>query len=115
MTMQRRPEEIIQALNSSRQRISTKLQTYSFENSRDSGNSAAPLWRTLSLVQQYLQAYVRTYITPSTVISFAAKRPVLVAVAVAAIVITGPTRLVGWAAKAAAFWRLISAVKARST
>ena len=113
MTMQRTPEEIVLALNSSRERIGMQLQARSVESSTDLFTSSAPIWRTLNLVQQYLQVYAHTYITPASVIRFATRRPILVGVVVTAIVLTGPARLIGWAAKAATMWRLLSAVKSR--
>ena len=113
MTVQRTTEEIVLALNSSRERIGTQLRARSVESSTGSLASSSPLWRTLNLVQQYLQVCAQTYITPSSVIHFATRRPILVGVAVTAIVLTGPARLIGWASKAATMWRLLSAVKSR--
>lgn len=116
MTGKRNPEEIILALNSHRDRIKTGLHLRAAESSTNlpiGGAANTPLLRTLDAIQRYLLAYAQSYLTPSTVMQFARRRPVLVGVAVAVVVLAGPSRLVGWVAKASAFWRLASVVSSR--
>ena len=116
MTGKRNPEEIILALNSQRDRIKTGLQLRTAERSENlstGGAANSPLLRSLDAIQQYLLAYAQAYLTPTTVMQFARKRPILVGVAVAVVVLAGPSRLVGWIAKASAFWRLASVVSSR--
>jgi hypothetical protein len=110
------PEQIVAALNAYRNHIKLELDTYKVEQSQDALNTNTPLLGILDLVQQYVQSYVRNHhlrstLSPSTVLRFAAKRPILVGVAVLAVVLTGPSRLVGWAAKAATILRLASVIR----
>ena len=116
MTAKRNPEEIILALNSYRDRIKTGLQLRAAESSANLpiGDAAnMPLLRSLGAIQRYLLAYAQAYLTPTTVLQFAVRRPMLVGVAVAVVILAGPSRLVGWVVKASAFWRLASVVSAR--
>lgn len=92
MRAPRTPEEIMQALASRRVHASTGLQL------RVAESRAKLSW--LGMVNGPL-------------LQFAAKRPVLVGVAAAAVMLAGPVRLLGWAAKASTLWRLVSAVSAR--
>jgi hypothetical protein len=72
------------------------------------------LLSTIGSAQQYLQTFMRISITPSAVVQFIARRPLMVGVMAAAtagvVVMAGPRRLFGWAAKAAAVWRIASAI-----
>lgn len=73
------------------------------------------LLRAIGSVQQYLQTFMRTSVTTSAVVQFIARRPMMVGVMAAAtagvVVIAGPRRLFGWAAKAVAVWRIASAIR----
>lgn len=77
--------------------------------------AGAALLRTIGSAQQYLQTFIRTSVTPSAVVQFISRRPMTVGAMAAAtagvIAIVGPRRLFGWAAKAAAVWRIASAIR----
>ncbi len=116
MTGQRNPEEIVLALNSRRDRIKTDLQLHAPASSANlpiGGAANTPLLQSLGAIQQYLLAYAQAYLTPATMLQFAVRRPVLVGVGVAVVILAGPSRLVGWVAKASAFWRLVSVISSR--
>jgi hypothetical protein len=77
--------------------------------------ASTALLRAIGSAQQYLQTFIRSTVTPSAVVQFIAGRPIMVGVMAAAaagvVVMAGPRRLFGWAAKAAAAWRIASAIR----
>jgi hypothetical protein len=120
-TVSRTPDDIAFELSSYRDSIRASIQSraedlrtaQSHQSSRQLAGTA--LLRTIGSAQQYLQTAIRTSVTPSAVVQFIARRPMLVGVMAAAtagvIAMVGPRRLFGWAAKAAAAWRIASAIR----
>jgi hypothetical protein len=119
-TVRRTPDDIAFELSSYRDIIRSGMQSH-FEalhaaHAQPSHRQLADkvLLSAIGSAQQYLQTFVRTSVTPSAVVQFIARRPMMVGVmaaaAAGAVVMAGPRRLLGWAAKAAAVWRIASAI-----
>lgn len=119
----RTPDDIAFELTTYRDSIRAGLQSHvdMAEDARASdeknGLMNPTVLRILDSAQHYLQNFVRTKVTPSALIHFGSRRPMAVgvtaAVAVGAVVLLGPARLLGWAAKAAAVWRIATAIRGR--
>ncbi len=109
----RTPDDIAFELTSYRDSIRAAIQAHSVEtDARSSRQSmySQQLLRAVGAAQQYIQRFVRSKITPQSVIQFATKRPILIGVAVGVIALTGPRRWFGWIAKAATIWKIASAI-----
>lgn len=117
----RTPDDIAFELSSYRDSIRANMQSHAaaLHESREQPShrqmAGTVLLRTIGSAQQYLQTFMRTSVTPSAVVQFIARRPMLVgvmaAVTAGAAIALGPRRLLGWAAKAAAVWRIASAIR----
>lgn len=110
----RTPDDIAFELSSYRDSIRVGMQVHDagVHARRSDKNMLAPaLVRSLGLLQQYVQSLVRSNVTPSKAVKFITERPILVGVAVGVVVLAGPRRLLGWAAKIAAAWRIASAIR----
>jgi hypothetical protein len=119
----RTPDDIAFELTTCRDNIRSSLQSHvdmaAGARARDEkhGFINPTVLRLMDSAQHYLQDFVRTKVTPSALIHFGARRPMAVGVmagaAVGAVILLGPTRLLGWAAKAAAVWRIATAIRNR--
>lgn len=119
----RTPDDIAFELTTYRDSVRANLQSHfdmvASANARDkkSGFTNPTVLRILDSGQHYFQNFIRTKITPSTFVRFSVRRPLAVGImagaAVGAVMLIGPARLLGWAAKAAAAWRLASAIRSR--
>jgi hypothetical protein len=119
-TASRTPDDIAFELSSYRDSIRSGMQSHTealhVAHAQPSHRQLAGtvLLHTIGSAQQYLQTLMRTSVTPSAVVQFIARRPMMVGVMAAAtaglVVMAGPRRLFGWAAKAAAVWRIASAI-----
>jgi hypothetical protein len=121
LTVARTPDDIAFELSSYRDSIRAGIQSHAEELSAAHEHpsprqlAGTALLRTIGSAQQYLQTFIRSSVTPSAVVRFIAKRPMVVGVIAAAtagvVAVVGPRRLFGWAAKAAAVWRIASAIR----
>lgn len=119
----RTPDDIAFELTSYRDSIRSSLQSHvematdASAHDKKYGFMNPTVLRVLDSAQHYLQSFLRTKVTPSALIHFGARRPmavgVMVGAAVGAIILVGPARLLGWAAKAAAVWRIATAIRSR--
>jgi len=111
MTARPVTEDIVAALAARRDSVSSKVHTYD-ANSREErwdrpAAETTPLSRAFGCIRQYAQRRFVASVTPSAVMREIAKRPVMVGVGVAALVLlVGPARIAKWAAKAIIVWRL---------
>ena len=119
----RTPDDIAFELTTYRDSIRSSLQSHvdvaaqARAHDQKNGFMNPTVLRILDSAQHYLQDFVRTKITPSSLIHFGARRPlavgVVAGVAVGAVILLGPARVLGWAAKAAAVWRIATAIRGR--
>jgi hypothetical protein len=119
----RTPDDIAFELTSYRDSIRASLQSHveiaADASARDEkhGFMNPTVLRLMDSGQHYLQNFIRTKVTPSAVIRFGARRPMAVGVmagaVLGAVILIGPARLLGWAAKAAAVWRIATAIRSR--
>jgi hypothetical protein len=117
----RTPDDIAFELTTYRDGIRSNLQLHAAKRAdakahqRQSGAINPALLRILDSAQQYLQHFLRTSITPAALIQFGMRRPMAIGVmagaAVGAAMLIGPSRLIGWGAKAAAVWRIATAIR----
>ncbi len=110
----RTPDDIAFELTNYRDSIRASLQhheAHAHQQASAQSFSSQQLLRTLGSAQQYIQSFLRSNVSPSSVIQFVTKRPIAVGVAVGALALVGPRKLLGWAAKVAAVWRIASAVR----
>jgi hypothetical protein len=117
----RTPDDIAFELTTYRDGIRSNWQSHAAKRAdvkAHQGQSGAvnpALLRILDSTQQYLQYFLRTSVTPAAFIQFGMRRPMAVGViagaAVGAAMLIGPSRLIGWGAKATAVWRIATAIR----
>lgn len=119
----RTPDEIAFELTTYRDGIRANVQSHvnlaaeQRAHGEKNGFMNPTVLRILDSAQHYLQNFLRAKVTPAALIHFGARRPmavgVMAGVAVGAVILLGPARLLGWAAKAAAVWRIATAIRGR--
>lgn len=117
----RTPDDIAFELTSYRDNIRSNLQLHAAEaeeayaRRRQQSVINPALLRFFDSAQQYLQHFVRTSITPAALVQFGMRRPMTIGVmagaAVGAAMLIGPSKLIRWGAKAAAVWRIATAIR----
>ena len=106
-------DEISIRLDQRRARIRAGLENHSQESVICPGGMhpvlSALIGRALQMVRQYSHASS----APGSMLRFAATHPLLIAVTTAAVIVTGPARVAGFIAKAAAAWRFVSMLRSQ--
>ena len=113
-------QEISDQLNNCRTRIQLKIKVHlqqaplSVNSLNDSLMTGFQFLkqRAQKYLQNHVESYLQTSISPAAAFQYVTKRPVLVGAAVVMVIMVGPSRVVGWLAKGATLLRLIAITKA---
>ena len=86
-------EQLIPNLSVTRARLDNRLSINEGNQANATLNGVDPLPVALALLGRSVATYVRAQVSPSAIVHFAKRHPVLVSVGVAAALLTGPARI----------------------
>ena len=92
-------EQLIHNLSVARARLNNRLTIDHSNHANATLSGVDPLPVALALLGRSVATYVRAQVSPSVIVHFAKRHPVLVSVGVAAALLTGPARILNMVKK----------------